>query len=100
MGPPQGYPGMQGMPGMQGGFPGMQGGMGVPMQGMNHINVQHTGGSAFDARFSPSGMDSNGLKAPSPFQGQAAQNHNSRNSSPVGRGSPGLRSADHIGLHP
>jgi CCR4-NOT transcriptional complex subunit CAF120 len=96
MGGQPGFQGMQGMQGMQSGFPGMQGGVGSSMQGLNPVGMQHTGGSAFDARFSPG----EGLKAPSPFQGQAAQGPSSRNSSPVGRGSPAPRSNDHSGLHP
>jgi CCR4-NOT transcriptional complex subunit CAF120 len=91
--------GMQGMQGMQGGFPGMPGAMGGPMQGLNPVGMQNTGGSAFDARISPTGNGGNGLKAPSPFQGQAAQGPSSRNSSPAGRGSPATYSMDHSGLH-
>jgi len=97
---PQAYPGMQTMPGMSGGLTGMQGGIGNSTQGMNPVSMQHTGGSAFDARFSPNGMDGNGLKAPSPFQGAAAHRPISRNTSPAGRGSPAPRSTDYSGLHP
>jgi len=82
--------GMQGMPGMQGGFP-MSGSMASPMQ---PIGMQNTGGSGFDARFSPTAMEGNGLQPPSPFQGQG---ETSRNTSPARRGSPAIRSADHGG---
>lgn len=79
---------------MQGGFPGMAGN---PMQGMNPMGMQNTGGSGFDARFTPT--ETNGHQL-SPFQGQAVHGPSSRNSSPARRGSPALRSYDHPGTRP
>lgn len=81
------------MQGTQGGYPGIQGGMGAPTQPMNPgMGVQNTGGSGFDARFSP-GMDGNGLKAPSPH----AAHDSPGSGSPAGRGSP---AADPSGPNP
>lgn len=78
---------MMGMPMMSPGMPmgGMGGGMGM-MGGMGGMGMQMTGGSAFDARFSPSALED--LRPPGALGGQPRSgNHSSRNSS-AGQGSP------------
>jgi len=78
---------MMGMPMMNPGMPmgGMGGGMGM-MGGMGGMGMQMTGGSAFDARFSPSAVED--LRPPGALGGQTRSgNHSSRNSS-AGQGSP------------
>lgn len=90
MGMPMLSPSMTGMGGMNPGM-GMGAGMspmgtpmGMGMGGMG-MNPQMTGGSAFDARYSP-GNDG-GLRAPSDVAGSRPY---SQNSSPLGQGSPAV----------
>lgn len=89
---------MGGQLGMQ--YSGMPGGMGGPMQGMNTMGMQMTGGSAFDPRFPPVAAETGGLQPPGTFQGQG-QGPSSRNSSPAGRTSPATtRPVDFNGTRP
>ena len=81
---------MMGMPMMSPGMPmgGMGAGMGMMggMGGMGGMGMQMTGGSAFDARFSPGAMED--LRPPGAPGGQSRPgNYSSRNSS-AGQGSP------------
>ncbi|KIJ13455.1 hypothetical protein PAXINDRAFT_170519 [Paxillus involutus ATCC 200175] len=86
---------MMGMPMMASPMPvggmGMMGGMGG-MGGMGSMGMQMTGGSAFDARFSPSGVDEV-LRPPGVLGGQPRQGNNSSRNSSAGQGSP-ARPAD------
>ncbi|KAF9223773.1 hypothetical protein BS17DRAFT_117890 [Gyrodon lividus] len=85
---------MMGMPMMNSPMPvgGMGGGMGMMggmngMGGMGGMGMQMTGGSAFDARFSPGAMD-DVLRPPGALGGQPRHGNNSSRNSSAGQGSP------------